>query len=83
MSNGYTGSDSASEAELIHIQDSLALNRALRPRNVNESGVCLDCGEDIPAARLEAVPNAACCVHCQAERDKKGPRLILRNVYVP
>jgi RNA polymerase-binding transcription factor DksA len=30
-------------------------------------GICVRCGEDIAAARLEAVPHAALCPTCHAE----------------
>lgn len=32
-------------------------------------GVCLDCGIDIPLARLHATPAAARCMACQAMRE--------------
>ncbi|MFH1429935.1 MAG: TraR/DksA C4-type zinc finger protein [Candidatus Uhrbacteria bacterium] len=32
-------------------------------------GVCLACGEPIPHARLERLPEAPCCVECQEEAD--------------
>ena len=83
MSNGYTGSDSANEAEAIHIEDSLALNRALRQVNNNSTGICEECDEAIPEARLALVPMARYCVCCQSQKDGSGPRVILRNVYVP
>ncbi len=34
-------------------------------------GICCDCGEDIPAKRLEAVPGAIRCRSCQEEVEKK------------
>ena len=33
-------------------------------------GTCADCGRSIPEGRLEARPEAARCVHCQAKRDR-------------
>lgn len=83
MSNGYTGSDSANEAEAAHVEDSLTLNRLLRTQNANESGSCEDCGTDIPPERLKAVPNAACCVVCQSVRDRRITRFVARNPYCP
>jgi DnaK suppressor protein len=32
-------------------------------------GVCLECGDEIAMRRLEAVPGARLCLHCQAERE--------------
>lgn len=83
MSNGYTGSDSANEAEAIHIADSIALQRALRTPNLNQTEDCLECGEEIPAARRALIPNVRCCVKCQSELDKIKPKYRLNNVYVP
>jgi RNA polymerase-binding transcription factor DksA len=33
-------------------------------------GVCADCGALVPEGRLEARPDAARCVTCQAKRDR-------------
>ncbi|MCW2889013.1 MAG: DnaK suppressor protein [Streptosporangiaceae bacterium] len=33
-------------------------------------GQCVDCGEPVPEGRLEARPDAARCVACQAQYDK-------------
>ena len=32
-------------------------------------GVCVDCGKPVPEGRLEAKPEAARCLACQAKRD--------------
>lgn len=32
-------------------------------------GLCLDCGQEIDAARLEAIPYAPFCLNCQAKRE--------------
>lgn len=34
-------------------------------------GRCVDCGDLVPDGRLEARPEAARCVRCQAKRDKR------------
>ena len=36
-------------------------------------GTCADCGRPIPEGRLEARPEAARCVNCQAKRDRRRP----------
>lgn len=84
MSSSYTHPDSHSDAEQFHIEDSLALHKLSKPVNDNESGFCQneDCGVQIPQARLELIPNARFCVHCQALNDKK-PIFVCRNHYVP
>jgi DnaK suppressor protein len=38
-------------------------------------GLCEDCEEEIPLARLEAVPHATLCAACQGQRDpQRGAR---------
>jgi DnaK suppressor protein len=49
--------------ELRAVQDAIARLRR------GEYGVCQSCGVDIPAARLEAIPEAALCVECQARAE--------------
>jgi DnaK suppressor protein len=34
-------------------------------------GLCADCGSPIPEGRLDARPEAARCVSCQAKRDRR------------
>ena len=33
-------------------------------------GLCLDCGQEIDAARLEAIPYAPLCISCQTKRER-------------
>jgi DnaK suppressor protein len=35
-------------------------------------GACQDCGDDVPFARLKAMPYAEYCVACQGKRDPTG-----------
>jgi DnaK suppressor protein len=37
----------------------------------NSYGKCIDCGNEIPEGRLEARPEAARCVSCQARHAKR------------
>jgi RNA polymerase-binding protein DksA len=41
------------------------VNRALEDIDAGRYGVCRDCGEPIPAARLKVLPFAVRCVACQ------------------
>ncbi|WP_037587020.1 TraR/DksA C4-type zinc finger protein [Stenoxybacter acetivorans] len=41
----------------------------------NATGLCLECGTPIPAARLQAIPNAAYCVACQVLFEAHPPHL--------
>lgn len=45
------------------------LDRAYRKLMNGSYGICEGCGMDIPAKRLEAMPNAAYCLPCQEERE--------------
>jgi DnaK suppressor protein len=37
----------------------------------NSYGLCVDCGHEIPEGRLDARPDAARCVDCQAKRARR------------
>jgi DnaK suppressor protein len=43
---------------------------ALRRLDDGSYGLCVDCGRSVPEGRLEAKPEAARCVTCQAKRDR-------------
>jgi hypothetical protein len=34
-------------------------------------GVCVDCGRDIPLTRLRARPEAARCIRCQSDHERR------------
>jgi DnaK suppressor protein len=47
-----------------------------------EAGICIACGDDIPFARLEALPTAARCVRCQdlyEHTHAVAPEIVLRE----
>ncbi len=47
----------------------------------DEFGLCEECGDDLPPARLKAMPFAELCLECQAKRDgSKGPQT-RRNLF--
>lgn len=46
-----------------------AIDAALDRIDQGVYGKCLDCGGDIPLARLEAYPTAERCTECQARRE--------------
>ncbi|ANQ84958.1 TraR/DksA family transcriptional regulator [Azoarcus olearius] len=70
--------DAADQAEvgLTREHENLAVVRDVRElRDIEaareriaegEAGICVDCGEEIPFARLEAQPTATRCVRCQS-----------------
>jgi DnaK suppressor protein len=39
--------------------------------NTGTYGLCVDCGSEIDAARLEAIPYAALCLKCQTRREHR------------
>jgi RNA polymerase-binding transcription factor len=43
---------------------------ALRRMDEGTYGLCVDCGKPVPEGRLEARPDAARCVACQAKHDR-------------
>jgi DnaK suppressor protein len=47
------------------------VNDALARFNNGTYGLCLDCGQEIDAARLEAIPYAPLCLSCQAKLEKR------------
>ena len=59
-------------------QDELNVKEAQRLLAEGKYGICIDCGEEIPAARLEAIPEAIRCINDQnryeaAMRARGGP----------
>jgi RNA polymerase-binding transcription factor DksA len=45
---------------------------ALRRIRDGTYGICADCGKRIPAARLQAKPEATRCVACQTEYERRS-----------
>lgn len=44
---------------------------ALQRANEGTYGVCVDCGRNIPLARLRARPQAARCIQCQTHHERR------------
>ena len=49
-----------------------AVQTALKLLEIDEYGICQDCGADINPKRLEAIPWTTLCVYCQDEYDCSG-----------
>ena len=47
------------------------VNDALARFDLGTYGLCLDCGQEIDAARLEAIPYAPLCLSCQSKRERR------------
>lgn len=54
-----------------HIQALRDIDAALQRIKDGEYGVCMDCGDDIGFARLQAYPTAKRCIICQQQREKQ------------
>lgn len=54
--------------ELVRLRD---IDAALARIKAGTYGTCIDCGEAIPAARLNALPTALSCVKCQQAYEKQ------------
>ncbi len=57
--------DARETAELAHVQ------AALKRIEAGVYGQCVDCGKEIPAARLHAAPEAARCIACQQKLEQR------------
>ena len=49
-----------------------AVETALKLLDIDEYGICQDCGAEINPNRLEAIPWTTLCVYCQDEYDCSG-----------
>ena len=45
-----------------------AIDDALHRVEIGTYGICIDCGEEIPGARLKAVPHTKVCVSCKEKQ---------------
>lgn len=57
--------DAASELEELLREQAIAAHRI--DRNAVSATHCIECGDDIPQARREAVPGCRTCASCQEE----------------
>lgn len=53
-----------------HLQELRNVEGALEKIANDTYGYCIDCGREIPYERLEALPGAQRCVHCQTQYEK-------------
>ena len=69
--------DEVREAEQNRDATELAdIDAALQRMDSGRYGECIDCGIDIPVARLQAQPSAMRCVACQEKYEASGaPRV--------
>lgn len=50
------------------------IDAALKSIDAGTYGICDDCKEEIPEARLVALPTTTLCVGCQEKRERSGTR---------
>ncbi len=56
----------------VNVENTLQLvNDALARFENGTYGLCLDCGQEIDAARLQAIPYAPLCLSCQSKREHR------------
>lgn len=60
--------DSLSAIEDTARREIVAIHAALNRIKLGTYGICADCGEEIPAKRLDAVPTALRCMACESKR---------------
>ncbi|MFQ6033050.1 MAG: TraR/DksA family transcriptional regulator [Candidatus Zixiibacteriota bacterium] len=74
MADQGTDADEREKAFMLHSKSGRLLyhiDEALRRIKDKTYGKCVECGEEISAARLEAVPHARLCIACKEKEEKK------------
>ncbi len=75
----FVGGDRAAELETMEVDSSVTesefrlaekIQHALQRIENGSYGVCEDCNEDIPEARLEAKPSVSLCIPCQEKHEE-------------
>jgi phage/conjugal plasmid C-4 type zinc finger TraR family protein len=68
--------DAADRAQAVidqRLEEALALTRATeQSRAMQGPAECVDCGEEIPAARRMNLPGVVTCVPCQGIREQRA-----------
>lgn len=68
MANGWARDGAVQEQIDDTVSDAVKSARARLPLGKGASS-CVDCGEEIPKARREALPGSRTCIACQSTRD--------------
>ena len=69
MAGGWARDGAVEQQIDDSVKDAVAAARARLPAGESELW-CVECGEEIPERRRQALPGARTCVACQAERDR-------------
>lgn len=71
--------DLAGEAEYVLVrrknQELFRIEDTLRRIEEGDYGICIDCGAEIPARRLELMPEAVRCIQCQERLERSAKNL--------
>lgn len=70
MASGWAPDGAVQDQIDDTITDAVLSARARMPAGEGETH-CLECGDEIPAARRLALPGARTCVACQSTRDQR------------
>ena len=71
MASGWAPDGAVQEQIDDTITDAVLRARALMPSGESETH-CVECGEEIPPARRQALPGVRTCIACQSARDRKA-----------
>lgn len=69
MAVGFTGADGHLETIQATIDNGIGFARMQLPTGESLE-YCLECDNEIPVKRRNALPGVKYCVHCQEKRDK-------------
>ena len=69
MAGGWARDGAVEQQIEDSLRDAVAAARARMPAGESEPW-CVECGEEIPERRRQALPGVRTCVACQAERDR-------------
>lgn len=69
MAGGWARDGAVEQQIEDSVSDAVAAARARMPAGGGETW-CIECGEEIPERRRQALPGAWTCVACQAELDR-------------
>ena len=70
MAGGFAKDGAVQEQIDATVDDAVKRARSSLPQG-ESLRQCEECGNEIPAARREAVPGVRLCLACQAERDRE------------
>ena len=68
MAGGFAKDGAVQDQIDATVEDAVSRARDQLPRGESQTN-CADCGNEIPAARREAVPGVRLCLNCQSARD--------------